>query len=370
MRKIVFFILFLFVVNITFSQGYEEQRLLPGVPFLTIIPDARGGAMGDIGAATTTDLSSIFYNPAKYSFAEKRGGIQLSYSPWLHKIASDMSINYISGYFKINKNQAFAAEIKYFSIGEVQFTNDAGDKLTTENPNEYSFTGAYSMKMSDNFSGAISLRLIISDLTSGFAGTKTGIAAAGDLSFYYNKPFLIKGKDATFSWGINFSNMGTKISYGSYTTPFIPTNLRTGIALNYKFDDFNALQWGLDFNKLMIPTPPVYNEFRDSIIAGYDYDVSVAEGIVQSFYDAPNGFIEEMHEINIGTGLEYSYNNLLFLRTGVFYEHQNKGGRRYLTTGIGFKFNIFNIDVSYLVPIYSHSPLEATLRFTLAFYFK
>ncbi|MBN2890262.1 MAG: type IX secretion system outer membrane channel protein PorV [Bacteroidales bacterium] len=371
MRK-YFLLVTLVILGISLSaQTYDELKITTGVPFLTITPDARGGGMGDIGAATTADISSIFYNAAKYSFAEKKSGLQLSYSPWLHKIASDMSINYLSGYFKIDENQAFAASLKYFAIGEIQFTNELGENITAFKPNEFALTTAYSMKLTETFSGAVALKFIYSNLTGGISTggtTHPGIAVAGDLSFYLNQPMTIKNNDAEFRWGINLSNLGTKISYGTYIRPFIPANFRTGVGLRYFIDEYNTLEFGVEISKLMVPTPPTYNDAGDSILNGSDPDINTTEGIIRSFYDGQN-FEEELHEIMFGFGAEYTYNNTVFIRTGLFYESPYKGGRRYVTTGVGFEFNVFNIDFSYLIPIYSHSPLEATLRFTLAFYF-
>ncbi len=371
MKKISLLTLLLIITaSFFYAQNYEELKITTGVPFLTINPDARGGSMGDIGAATSADLTSIFYNPAKYSFSEKNSGFLISYSPWLQKITSDMSINYISGFFKTNENQAFAMSLKYFRIGQIDFTDVNGDFITAYSPNEFALTGAYSLKLGNNFSGAVGLKVIYSNLTGGISQgelTHAGVAVAGDLAFYLHQPITIKNKDAIFSWGINLSNIGTKISYGTYIRPFIPSNLRTGIAFKYIFDEFNTLEFGIDLNKLMVPTPPTYDD-NDSLVNGSNPDINVTEGIIRSFYDGQD-FTEEMHEIMLGTGLEYCYNQTFFLRSGLFYESPYKGGRRYITTGLGFRFNVFNIDFSYLIPIYSHSPLEATLRFTLAFYF-
>lgn len=370
--KRFFLLTLLIALSISFyAQSYDELKITTGVPFLTINPDARGGSMGDVGATTTSDITSIFYNPAKYSFAEQKAGLQISYSPWLTKISSDMSINYLAGYFKISENQAFAASLKYFRIGEIMFTDEYGQNITAVKPNELAISGAYSLKLNENLSGAINLKFIYSNLTGGIntngTSSHAGIAAAGDLSFFYNKPIMIKSNDAEIRWGINLSNMGTKISYGTIASPFIPANLRTGIGFKYYIDEFNTIELGVDLNKLMVPTPATFDTLGN-VVNGTDPEVGPTEGIIRSFYDGQN-FQEELHEIMIGTGLEYTYNNTVFLRGGLFYESPYKGGRRYVTTGVGFKFNVFNIDFSYLVPIYSHSPLEATLRFTLSFYF-
>ncbi len=354
---------------------YAENKVSSGVPFLTIVPDARAAGMGDIGVATSSDITSIFHNPAKYSFSEQKLGVEISYSPWLQKIANDMSINYLAGFFKINETQAFAASLKYFAVGEIQFTNDRGENLKAFKPNEFALSTAYSMKLTDIFSGAVGLKFIYSNLTGGLStgqSTHAGLAVAGDLAFFMNKPIEIKGNDAAIKWGINLSNIGTKISYAEDLGFFIPANFRTGVGFKYSFDEYNTIEWALDLNKLMVPAPPIYDGkglSDDNIVAGLPPSVSVPEGIFGSFYDAPNGVSEELHEIMIGTGLEYTYSNTFFIRSGVFYEHPNKGSRRYATAGVGFKFNVFKIDFSYLIPIQSNNPLASTLRFTLAFDF-
>jgi hypothetical protein len=364
MKKITFLLLLAIIVKAQmWAQDVTERPVQPGVPFLTIAPDARGSAMGDIGVATSPDVSSIFYNAAKYSFIDKKAGIAASYSPWLRGIASDMSINYISGFYKINSRQVFATSLKYFAIGEIQFTNEFGQPITATKPNEFALSAAYSMMFTDNFSGAISMKFIYSNLTGGVSTglqTHAGVAVAGDLGFYYNKNLTIKNHDSKFTWGIALQNLGTKINYGSNIRPFIPSNLKTGIGFSYKLDEFNSFSFSTEMNKLMVPTP-------DS--AGSYYDLSVTEGIIRSFYDAPGGFKEELHEVIFSGGLEYNYNNLFFLRGGIFYENPNKGGRRFFSTGLGFKYSVFSIDFSYLVPLYTNSPLANTMRFSLSFYF-
>ncbi len=366
MRKIIIYVaMFLATINVFAQTNNAESIITTAVPFLTIAPDPRGGAMGDLGVATSADISSLYYNAAKYSFMEKISGVQANYSPWLPKIANDMALHYLSGYYKINEKQAFAFSMKYFQIGEIQFTNEYGEYITASKPNEFALTGGYSMLLTDNFSGAISMRFIYSNLTGGVSGassqlTHAGIAVAGDLAFFYNKPLTIGGKDAVARWGINFQNLGTKISYGTSLRPFIPTNLKTGAGLEYTIDDFNSIAVNLELNKLMVPTP-------DS--TGPHFDMSVTEGIFTSFADAPGGFKEELHEITESFGLEYAYNQMFFIRSGVFYENANKGGRQFLTLGIGFKFSVFELNYSYLVPLYRDNALANTMRFSFGFYF-
>jgi len=364
------------IISITLNlkaQNFDELPIYPAVPFLTITPDARGGALSETGAATIPDVSSIYHNPSKYSFIESKAGLIISYSPWLRSIANDMMINYLGGFYKFNDRQAFATSIKYFSVGEIQFTNNLGQNTTIFKPNEFAIDGAYALKLAEKFGGAISLRFIYSNLTGGSSnvpGSHAGIAVASDLSFFYSKNFELSDKNANFAWGINFSNIGTKINYGTNATGFIPSNLKTGVAFTYSFDDFNKIMFALDINKLLVPSSPIYDSNHTAIIAGTDLNnTSVVEGIFRSFYDAPNGFKEELHELYYSAGSEYIYNNRFFVRGGYYYEHPKKGDRQYFNLGLGFKYSIFNIDFSYLIPVKSKSALEGTMRFSLNFYF-
>lgn len=342
----------------------NAQPIITGAPFLTITPDSRGSGMGDNGVATSPDVASIFYNSAKYPFMKKKSGLMLSYSPWLKGLASDMQVNYLSGFYKINDMQSFQASLKYFYIGEIIFTNNNGEEIFRGKASEFAFSTGYSMKMTDYLSGALNLKFIYSNLTAGAnTGSQThpGIAAAGDLSFYYRKDITLGKLPSKINWGISFQNMGTKIDYGSSLRPFIPTNLKTGVGLNMDLDDFNSLQLSFEMNKLMVPTPDSANNY---------WDMSVTEGMIRSFYDAPGGFKEEMQEIIWSGGLEYAYNQMLFLRSGLFYENSNKGGRKFVSVGLGFRYSIFDIDFSYLIPFgISDSPLKNTMRFSLSFYF-
>ncbi len=369
MKKTFFLMLSLILAANLYAQDYDENAITTPVTFLTITPDAKASGMGDIGAATDPDITSIFHNPAKYSFIDKKSGFETSYSPWLHKLATGMSIMYLAGYHKINDRQAFAASLKYFSIGEIQFTDEYGNNTIPYKPNEFAITGSYSMKLTDNLSGAVSLRAILSNLTGGGA-SQLGFAASGDLSVYYQKPITINSTDdAQITWGLNLSNIGSKISYGSEITAFIPANFKTGVGFKYFLDEYNSIQLGLDMNKLMVPSPAIYDANNNVIVGTDPQETSTVEGIFVSFADAPNGMSEEWHEIMWGTGLEYGYNDLLFARAGFFYENPHKGNRRYLTAGFGFKYNVLNLDFSYLIPIQTVSPLESTMRFTLSFYF-
>lgn len=374
MKRLILTAAVIISISLNFkAQTFDEIPIYPAVPFLTITPDARGGSLSETGAATTPDVASIYHNPSKYSFIDSKAGIIISYSPWLRSIANDMMINYLGGFYKFNDRQAFAASIKYFSVGEIDFTNNFGDKITVFKPNEFAIDGAYSLKLAENFGGAISLRIIYSNLTGGSSnvtGSHAGFAVASDLSFFYSKNFEISENKANFSWGLNLSNMGSKITYGTNATGFIPSNFKTGAAFTYSFDDFNKIMLALDVNKLLVPSSPIYEPNTTNVIAGTDLNnTSVVEGIFRSFYDAPNGFKEELHELYYSTGAEYAYNNRFFIRGGYYYEHPKKGDRQYVNIGLGFKYSIFNIDFSYLIPVVSKSALEGTMRFTLNFYF-
>ena len=343
------------------------------VPFLTIAPDSRAGAMGDVGVGTSPDMNSQHWNPAKYVFMEGEGGTSISYTPWLRALINDINLAYISGYKKFGDKQAVSASLRYFSLGNIVFTNIYGHTQGAFNPNEFAFDVGYSRLFSDNFSGAMAFRYIRSDLlgnSSQVEDAKPGTSVAADLAFYYTNDIDLGDKDGILSFGSNISNMGRKISYTeNQDAAFIPTNLRLGGSLLVEIDDYNSFTFAMDVNKLLIPTPPV---LTDSAVIGWGFDpnVSVPMGMIQSFYDAPGGFKEEIHEIMIGGGVEYWYRDQFAVRGGYFHEHNTKGNRKYFTFGIGLKLNVFELDFAYLVPIVATNPLANTLRFTLGFDFE
>jgi len=374
MFSFVAIIILIFAANITNAQKLVEgpNAISTAVPFLTITPDARAGAMGDVGVATSPDENSLHWNASKYAFTENDFGVALSYTPWLRKLTKDMSLNTLAGFKRINKRQTVALSLIYFTIGQIQFTNSQGNNTVVHNPNEFSFNGAYALQLSPNLSGAIALRFIYSDLTGGQQVSGTGLthagrAVAGDLSFFYKKDFEVNQKNSLFSAGINLSNLGSKISYGGVEQNFIPANMRIGTAFTTELDQYNKFTLALDINKLLVKTPQM-----DSLGAfERTGDISSPVAIVQSFYDAPFGLKEEFHELMFSLGLEYWYANQFAIRAGYFHEHEFKGARKYLTTGVGLKLNVFSIDFSYLVPVGSapNNPLQQTLRFTLGFNF-
>jgi hypothetical protein len=365
---ILFLLLFAGTVKI-YSQ--ELNAIQTVVPFLSIAPDSRAGAMGDAGVATSPDAYSQHWNPAKFAFIDGKAGVGISYSPWLRNLVPDINIAYLTGYYRIDEKQVASGSLLYSSLGDVPFTDDFGNLERTFKPNELAFDLGYSRIFAENFSGGIAFRFIYSNLTGGsYSGgdaTKPGISFAADISGYYRKDVSIFSKDGELAFGLNFSNIGSKMSYSDgQTSDFIPMNMRLGGAGTVNFDKFNKLTLAIDFNKLLVPTPPVYNNDME-IIDGKDPNVGVPVAIFQSFYDAPGGFKEEIREITSSIGLEYWYNNQFALRTGYFHENESKGNRKYFTAGAGFKLKGFTIDFSYLMPTVSNHPLARTLRFSLAF---
>ncbi|MDD2965492.1 MAG: type IX secretion system outer membrane channel protein PorV [Bacteroidales bacterium] len=350
------------------------------VPFMLIAPDARGGSMGETGVATAPDVNSMHWNPAKYAFIDKQMGFSVSYSPWLKQLVDDIGLGYLTGYYKLNKREAIAGSLRYFSLGSIQFTDEKGHNLGDPyNPNEFNFSGTYSRLFTDNFSGAVSAKFIYSNLTQGQnAGsqeTHAGTSIAADVSIYYRKPLNFSaGQSGQFALGVNISNIGSKISYTSdVKKDFIPTQLRIGPALTYNIDDYNSITGTVEFTKLLVPTPPIY--YTDSvdinnqqvIYKGKSDDVSVIQGMLQSFYDAPDGFSEELKEITWALGVEYWYNKQFAIRGGYHHESADKGDRKFFTFGAGLRYNVFGLDFSYLVSTDQRNPLDNTLRFSLTF---
>ena len=383
MRFFSIFVLLILANHLAHAQNQLEIDDLTGglntittaVPFLMITPDSRSGSMGDVGAATSPDASSMSTNPAKYSFINDDLGFSISYVPWLRALVPDINLSYISGYKKLNQNDAVAFELRYFSLGDITFTDILGNTLGQFNPNELALGGSYSRKLSDLFSLSLATRYIYSNLTGGqMAGdiqTNAGKSFAADVAGYYTNKIRFLKKDSDLSFGFNISNIGNKISYTNVgERDFIPINLKLGSSININFDDYNSMSYSFDINKLLVPTPPLYNS-ENEIIAGKDPNVSVVSGIFQSFSDAPDGFSEELREINLSFGTEYWYAQQFALRGGYFYEHDTKGGRKFFTFGAGVKYNVFALDFSYLInasrTINGTNPLANTMRFTMIF---
>ncbi len=367
------------------EQAYGINTITTAVPFLLIAPDARGGAMGDAGAGTSPDVYSMHYNPAKYAFIDKNVGFSVSYSPWLSQLVNDISLGYLTGYKKIDDDQVLAGSLRYFSLGNIVFTDNVGTEIGQFSPNEFAVDVAYSRKFSDYIGGAIALRYIYSNLTGGIyvngAQSKPGQSIATDIAVYYEKEIDMGKTPAVFSFGADISNIGAKITYTeNQDRSFIPINMRLGPSLTMDLDDYNQLMFTFDFNKLLVPTPPIYAEDSagqpikddngDYVIAdGKDPKRSIVSGMFGSFSDAPGGFKEEFQELSFSLGTEYWYDQQFALRAGFFYEHPNKGNRKYITLGAGLRYNVFGLDFSYLIPLEQRNPLENTLRFTLVFNF-
>ena len=386
MRKIisaniiaVFLVSSISVVNAQNNTNLLGQlnTITTAVPFLSISPDARAGGMGDLGVATLPTSNSMHWNISKLAWIEDDMGVSISYTPWLRSLVPDINLAYLAWHKKIQKDQALSATLRYFSLGAIQLTDINGNPLGESNPNEFALDVGYARKLGAEFSGGLALRYVNSNLTNGqsFQGieTKAGQSVAADISALWRHEVEISGKDALLQVGANFSNIGSKINYTNLgVKDFIPINLRLGGALIADLNDFNQLTLSLEFNKLLVPTPPIYTADTSGsgqaiILYGENPDKSVAEGIFGSFSDAPNGFDEELQEINVAFGLEYWYDQQFAFRLGYFNEHENKGNRKYLTLGAGLKFNVFGLDFAYLIPTEQRHPLENTLRFTLHF---
>jgi len=374
-KALILSIIFLLTAPLMPLAGQDKHPLnviRTVVPFLTIAPDSRAGAMGDAGVATSPDLYSMHWNPAKYAFIDGNGGFAMSYSPWLRALVPDINLALLTGYYRIDSKQVLASSLMYSSLGEIQFTDDYGNYQSTHNPNEFSFDVAYSRLFSQHWSGGVALRFIYSNITGGqYVGsteTKAGISYAADASAYYTTALKLGSKTGNISAGMNFSNIGSKMSYTSDEDPdFIPMNMRLGTTLSVDLDRYNTIGISFDINKLLVPTDPVYQD--GEIVAGRDPNVSVPVAIFQSFYDAPNGFGEEMHEFTESIGIEYWYNQQFALRTGYFNQADCKGNMKYFTAGAGFRLSVFSLDFSYLIPITQNNPLARTLRFSLGFEF-
>jgi hypothetical protein len=355
------------------------------VPFLLIGPDARAGGFGDAGAASSPDANSTHWNPSKLAFIDQQMGISISYAPWLRYLVPDINLAYLSWFYKLKNHQTIGGSLRYFSLGNIEFTDNNGVTTGNFNPNEYALDFSYARQLSEHVSIAMSARYIYSNLTGAInvqgAYTHPGQSLGVDLSTYYqSKELQIAGKASTVSFGACISNIGPKVSYSNTAeSDFLPTNLRLGPCLTMNLDKYNKLSFLFDLNKLLVPTPPVYllnSSGSDSmkfgqpiILAGKDPNVNPAVGLFQSFYDAPGGVAEELHEIDISGGAEYWYDNQFAFRLGFFYENPTKGGREYFTMGAGFRLNIINIDAAYLIPISQQNPLQNTLRITLGFIF-
>ena len=404
--------------NNSFSQGTLNSQQLSGsnlntittaVPFLLITPDSRSGAMGDVGVAISPDANAIHWNPSKLVFIDETYdmGFSISYSPWLRALVNDINLAYLSGYKRVDRLSTLGVSLRYFSLGNITFTDIQGTEIRDFKPNEFALDVVYSRLLSDNFSAGLSARYIYSNLTGGISSGQGGPtknfanSISTDLSLYYiSNNFDLADKESSIAFGANISNIGAPMTYtdSAVSNDFLPANLRLGSCLNMYLDEFNKVSFAFDANKLLVPTPPIYKEDAsnppkiDDVASGRYPDVGVASGIFGSFTDAP-GFIfynsdgdiqenpdgtymiedgsilrEELREINISFGMEYLYNNLFAIRGGYFHEHYTKGDRKFASFGFGIKYQVINIDVSYVLPVNNrNSPLANTIRFSINF---
>ena len=360
------------------AKAQKEEMFNPvntSVTSQTIAPDARSAGMGDVGAATDPDVVSQYWNPAKYPFTISRAGVALNYTPWLRQLVSDMDLAYLVGYYRIGDYSAVSGSLRYFSLGEV-FTNSSLDATNdmTINPYEMSLDVAYSLMLNEQFSISAGVRWIYSDLTYDYTeDTSPGSAFAADISCYYQNYLNLGARECQLGLGLNVSNIGSKITFGGDEhSEFIPTNLRLGASLMIPVDEYNRFTIAADANKLLVPTYPrqkeeeTSQEYQDRLEKEY-FDVSSIGGIFKSFNDAPNGFSEEMKEIQWSVGAEYVYHDQFSLRAGYHHESETKGNRKYFTVGAGFKMNVFSLDAGYVIATAKSNPLDQTLRFTLSF---
>lgn len=363
------------------AQGDGKDKFSPintAVPALSIAPDARGGAMGDNGVATTPDVNSQYWNPAKYAFQYSKAGVSLSYTPWLRKLVNDVALAYLAGYYKLGNSdmQAIGASVRYFSLGEITENDEgSGEPINTTSPYEMAFDVSYSRKLSEYYSMAVALRYIRSDMgTSADGESQAGDAFSADISGYMEKYVMLGSSECLWTFGFNVSNIGTKISFnGGETNQFLPTDLKIGTGLLYPIDEYNRFGLYVDLSKYLVPSLPMSKGTTEEEKVAYqklkdDYNtMSPITGIFHSFSDAPGGFKGELEEIRASIGLEYSYNDQFFVRGGYYYENPNKGNRQYFSMGAGFRMSVFELNAAYLVSTVQSNPLDQTLRFSLSF---
>lgn len=343
-----------------------------GVTSLAIAPDARGGGLGDIGAATEADANSQYWNSAKYPFNIARAGVSVSYTPWLRQLVNDINLANVAGFYRLGDYNALSASLRYFSLGEVALSGD--ENAMTINPYELAVDVGYSRMLSERFSMGVTLRFIYSDITYDYTSeSSAGKAFGADISMYRLGYFMMGQRECSFAWGLNLSNIGSKISFGGDdNSEFLPTNMRLGMNWTIPFNSYNRLSILADANKLLVPTYPKQRDgeadvdYTDRVQRDY-YDISPITGIFKSFSDAPGGFKEEMQEIQWSVGMEYNYNDRFMVRLGYHHEAETKGNRKYVTAGAGFKMSVFSIDAAYVFSTAQSNPLDQTMRFTLGF---
>lgn len=381
MNKAFRILLAVLMVQLSLQAGAQEKKDLfnpvnYAVVSQTIAPDARGGGLGDVGAATDPDVNSQYWNPAKYPFCISRAGVALNFTPWLRSLVNDMNLAYLAGYYRIGDHSAVSSSLRYFNLGKVYTSYEGAEsgEGTTINPYEMSLDVAYSLMLSETFSLSAALRWIYSDMRFDEREDNSPASAfAADIAAYYQNYINIGQRECQLGIGLNISNIGSKIKFsGNEYSEFLPANLRLGASLMIPIDEYNRLTIAADANKLLVPTVPKQeegednSEYEDRVHREYD-DISAIRGIFKSFGDAPGGFKEELQEIYYGVGAEYTYNDKFSLRAGYHHEAENKGNRKYFTVGAGFKMSVFQLDAAYVVATAKSNPLDQTLRFSLTF---
>jgi hypothetical protein len=364
-----------------YAEGEDPKKkfapINTAIPSLSIAPDARGGSMGDNGVATTPDVNAQYWNPAKHAFQFSKAGVSLSYTPWLRKLVNDVALAYLAGYYKIGDSdmQAISASIRYFSLGEVNQGSNEGGVGYIVNPYEMAFDVSYSRKLSENYSMAVSLRYIRSDMNAqNAADLVPDNSFAADVSGYMEKYVVLGNSESLWSLGFNISNIVNKVSYdGGNTNYFLPAKLQLGTGLLYPLDDYNRLGFYVSLGKYLVPSKPVLEgaspeaqQVYEDALVEYN-EMGAIKGIFKSFTDSPGDFNGESKEIMASIGAEYSYNDQFFLRGGYYYENENMGNRNYFSFGAGFRMSVFQLDAAYLVSTVSSNPLDQTLRFSLSF---
>lgn len=408
-------ILFFSIISfITFAQptgsgvtdnDLQLNTITTALPFMSITPDSRAGGMGDAGTALSPSSSSVYWNTSALSFSKTKSEISLSYVPWLRQLTNDIHLSYLSGYVQLNKIHTIGGALRFFSLGEITFTDASGNVIRDDKPSEFELTGAYAFKLADKLSIGLNGKFAYSNLTGGLTvggvNTKPGVVGAADLSFtYFNDDAKIGKLDGVYTFAATFNNIGNKVAYSELSQrDFIPMNMKIGNSFKAEFDRYNHVTFALDLQKLLVPTPGItkstvgYSSLPSDAFIGRTSNVGVISGMIQSFYDAPGAlakdedgnfiqntdgsfeivkgsrFKEELTEINIAAGVEWWYNDVFAVRSGVFIESKNKGNRQFLNFGASLKYNMFAFDFSYLASISGRqSPLANTLRFTIRLY--
>jgi len=419
MKNTGLFLFFTIISFISFAQptgsgvtdnDLQLNTITTALPFMSITPDSRAGGMGDAGTALSPNSTSVYWNTSSLSFSKMKSEVSLSYVPWLRQLTNDIHLSYLSGYVQLNKIHTIGGSLRYFSLGEITFTDASGNVIRDDKPSEFELTGAYAFKLADKLSIGLNGKFAYSNLTGGLTvggvNTKPGVVGAADLSFtYYNDEAKIGKLDGVYTFAATFNNIGNKVAYSELSQrDFIPMNMKIGNSFKAEFDRYNHVTFAVDLQKLLVPTPAFYDYYDDNgdginqpnefqLLSGKPNDIGVISGMIQSFYDAPGVVVkdedgkyiqnadgtfeiskgsklkEELSEINIAAGVEWWYNDVFAVRTGIFYENKNKGNRQFLNFGASLKYNMFAFDFSYLASISGRqSPLANTLRFTIRLY--